>query len=55
MRTAEYVEETLSPHFGGLMQFVRDAEAMVERGDSEALKREERKSPGCRWTEGRVR
>ncbi|XP_043239477.1 vacuolar protein sorting-associated protein 52 homolog isoform X3 [Amphibalanus amphitrite] len=43
VRTAEYVEETLSPHFGGLMQFVRDAEAMVERGDAEALKREERR------------
>ena len=43
VRTAEYVEETLSPHFGALMQFVRDAEAMVERGDSEALKREERR------------
>ena len=42
MRTAEYVEETLQPHFGGLMQFVRDAEAMVERGDAEALRREER-------------
>ena len=46
VRTAEYVEEMLSPHFGGLMQFVRDAEAMVERGDSEALRREERESMG---------
>lgn len=26
-RSAEYVEEILSPHFGGIVQFIRDAEA----------------------------
>ncbi|XP_037080746.1 vacuolar protein sorting-associated protein 52 homolog [Pollicipes pollicipes] len=43
VRTAEYVEEILAPHFGGLMQLVRDAEAMVERADMDALRAEERR------------
>lgn len=31
-RSAEYVEEILSPHFGGIVQFVRDAEAAAATG-----------------------
>lgn len=27
IRSAEYVEEILSPHFGGIIQYIRDAEA----------------------------
>lgn len=43
-RSNEYVEEILSPHFGGLMQFVKEGEQMIERGQLEQLKAQERKS-----------
>lgn len=40
-RSAEYVEEILSPYFGGVMQFVKEGEALVEKGQSDALKKQE--------------
>ncbi|XP_077286591.1 vacuolar protein sorting 52 [Arctopsyche grandis] len=43
-RSNEYVEEILSPHFGGMIQFVKEGEQMIERGQVEQLKAQERKS-----------
>ncbi|KAK6623627.1 hypothetical protein RUM43_009479 [Polyplax serrata] len=43
-RSNEYVEEILSPHFGGIMQFVRDGENMVEKELHEELKQQEQKA-----------
>ncbi|XP_067001896.1 vacuolar protein sorting-associated protein 52 homolog isoform X2 [Anabrus simplex] len=40
----EYVEEILSPHFGGIMQFVKEGEALVEKGQVDELKKQERKA-----------
>ncbi|XP_027564010.1 vacuolar protein sorting-associated protein 52 homolog [Neopelma chrysocephalum] len=37
-RTQEFVEELLAPPFGGLVTFVREAEALLERGEGERLK-----------------
>ena len=31
-KTAEYVEETLNPHFGDLISFCSEAEALIEKG-----------------------
>lgn len=42
-RIQDFVEELLYPHFGGMMAFVKDCEAYIEKGDSEALQREEKK------------
>jgi hypothetical protein len=42
-RSAEYVEEILSPHFGGVMHFVKEGEALVEKGQSDELKHLESK------------
>ncbi|XP_077986713.1 vacuolar protein sorting-associated protein 52 homolog [Glandiceps talaboti] len=42
-RTQEFVEEILSPYFGGLVTFVKEAESSLERGHTEQLKREERR------------
>nr|CAD7257381.1 unnamed protein product [Timema shepardi] len=42
-RSAEYVEEILSPHFGGIIQFVKEGEAMVEKGKADELKKHEKK------------
>jgi hypothetical protein len=42
-RSAEYVEEILSPHFGGIMQFVKEGEALVEKGQADELKHHESK------------
>lgn len=42
-RSAEYVEEILSPHFGGILQFVKEGEALVEKGQAEELKHHESK------------
>jgi hypothetical protein len=39
-RSAEYVEEILSPHFGGIIQFVKEGEAPVEKGQADELKHE---------------
>uniref|UniRef100_A0A8P0T8C6 Vacuolar protein sorting-associated protein 52 homolog n=1 Tax=Canis lupus familiaris TaxID=9615 RepID=A0A8P0T8C6_CANLF len=40
-RTQEFIEELLSPPFGGLVAFVKEAEALIERGQAERLRREE--------------
>lgn len=37
LRSADYVQLALTPHFGGLVQLVKDAEQLVERGDAQAL------------------
>merc|ERR1739838_446921 len=43
-RTMEYVEEILSPHFGGMMTLVRDCERVIETGGStDRLRRFEQK------------
>lgn len=43
-RSTEYVEEILSPHFGGIMQFVKEGEILLEKGQNEEVKKQERKS-----------
>ncbi|XP_043280864.1 vacuolar protein sorting-associated protein 52 homolog [Venturia canescens] len=40
-RSSEYVEEVLSPHFGGIIQLVKESEALIEKGLVEDLKRHE--------------
>ncbi|XP_038598181.1 vacuolar protein sorting-associated protein 52 homolog [Tachyglossus aculeatus] len=40
-RTQEFIEELLSPPFGGLVAFVKEAEALVERGQADRLRGEE--------------
>jgi hypothetical protein len=42
-RVHDFVEELLYPFFGQMMSFVKDCEAYLERGDSDALIREEKK------------
>ncbi|XP_067131774.1 vacuolar protein sorting-associated protein 52 homolog [Centruroides vittatus] len=42
-RTQEYVEEVLSPHFGGMISFVKECEKYLERGNVDILKKEEKK------------
>lgn len=37
-RILEYVEEVLSPYFGGMIAFVKDCEKYLERGEMEHLK-----------------
>nr|XP_026487433.1 vacuolar protein sorting-associated protein 52 homolog [Vanessa tameamea] len=43
-RSSEYVEEILSPHFGGLMQFVKEGEQLQESGKKSELTNLEKKS-----------
>ncbi|KAI4465461.1 suppressor of actin mutations 2/vacuolar protein sorting 52 [Holotrichia oblita] len=43
-KSAEYVEEILSPHFGEIMQFVKECEHLNEKGQVEELKKYENKS-----------
>ncbi|XP_055684626.1 vacuolar protein sorting-associated protein 52 homolog [Lutzomyia longipalpis] len=43
-RSGEYVEEILAPHFGGIIQFVRECEPMLEKEQMEELRRQERRS-----------
>ncbi|XP_014206757.1 vacuolar protein sorting-associated protein 52 homolog [Copidosoma floridanum] len=43
-RSAEYVEEILSPHFGGIIQLVKESEVLIEKGQTEDLKRQEGKA-----------
>ncbi|OXU25315.1 hypothetical protein TSAR_013035 [Trichomalopsis sarcophagae] len=43
-RSAEYVEEILSPHFGGIIQLVKESEVLLEKGQMEDLKRQEGKA-----------
>ncbi|XP_047460672.1 vacuolar protein sorting-associated protein 52 homolog [Mugil cephalus] len=40
-RTQEFIEEILSPPFGGMIAFVKEAEALMEKGQLERLKNEE--------------
>jgi len=42
-RSNEYVEEVLTPHFGDLIEFVKEAESLIERKDFERLKGQEAK------------
>ena len=41
--THEYAEEVLSPHFGAMISFVKEAEAAIERGKGDELSQMERK------------
>lgn len=43
-RSTEYVEEILSPHFGGIIQFVKECEQYLEKDQLDELKRQERRS-----------
>lgn len=45
-RSGEYVEEILSPHFGELMQYVKEGEYLLEKGKTEEMKKLEGKSLG---------
>ncbi|XP_076413378.1 vacuolar protein sorting-associated protein 52 homolog isoform X2 [Peromyscus maniculatus bairdii] len=40
-RTQEFIEELLSPPFGGLVAFVKEAEGLIERGQADRLRGEE--------------
>ncbi|ELT91956.1 hypothetical protein CAPTEDRAFT_183678 [Capitella teleta] len=42
-RTQEFIEEILTPHFGGMMMFVKEAEVLQERGQLDILKNQERR------------
>lgn len=43
-RSAEYVEEILSPHFGGMMQFVKEGELLLENDKKSELLSMEKKT-----------
>lgn len=43
-RSSEYVEEVLSPHFGGIIQLVKESESMIEKSQTDDLKRQEGKA-----------
>lgn len=43
-RSSEFVEEVLSPHFGGIIQLVKESEALIEKGQADDLKRQEGKA-----------
>lgn len=45
-RMREYVEEMLSPHFGGMISFVKDCERLLEQERFEQLKTEEYRVTG---------
>uniref|UniRef100_A0A8C2XCV9 Vacuolar protein sorting-associated protein 52 homolog n=1 Tax=Cyclopterus lumpus TaxID=8103 RepID=A0A8C2XCV9_CYCLU len=40
-RTQEFIEEILSPPFGGMISFVKEAEALMEKGQLDRLKNDE--------------
>ncbi|XP_064407979.1 vacuolar protein sorting-associated protein 52 homolog isoform X2 [Latimeria chalumnae] len=40
-RTQEFIEEILSPPFGGMIAFVKESEALVEKGQLDRLKTDE--------------
>ncbi|XP_065332207.1 vacuolar protein sorting-associated protein 52 homolog [Cloeon dipterum] len=42
-RSAEYVEEVLRPHFGAVMQFVKEGEALAAKGQADQLRQQETK------------
>ncbi|KAB0798131.1 hypothetical protein PPYR_09124 [Photinus pyralis] len=44
VKSGEYVEEILSPHFGEMMQFVKECEHLVEKGQQQQLKKYDAKS-----------
>uniref|UniRef100_A0A8C3CPZ9 VPS52 subunit of GARP complex n=1 Tax=Cairina moschata TaxID=8855 RepID=A0A8C3CPZ9_CAIMO len=57
-RTQEFIEEILSPPFGGMIAFVKEAEALIEKGQQERLRGEEGDTRvplgwGGEWGEGR--
>jgi len=43
-RSAEYVEEILAPHFGGIIQFVKECEHFFEKDQMDELRKQERRS-----------
>ncbi|XP_034181748.1 vacuolar protein sorting 52 [Osmia lignaria lignaria] len=43
-RSSEYVEEILSPYFGGIIQLVKESEALTEKDQADDLKRQEGKA-----------
>ncbi|XP_061389003.1 vacuolar protein sorting-associated protein 52 homolog [Musca vetustissima] len=43
-RSAEYVEEILAPHFGGIIQFVKECEPLYEKEQLEEIRKQERRS-----------
>ncbi|KAJ9578638.1 hypothetical protein L9F63_005128 [Diploptera punctata] len=43
-KEAESFQEILSPHFGGILQFVKEGEALVDKGQAEELKLHEKKA-----------
>ncbi|TDG46298.1 hypothetical protein AWZ03_007269 [Drosophila navojoa] len=43
-RSAEYVDEILAPHFGGIIQFVKEGEQYVEKDQADELRKQERRS-----------
>ncbi|EZA49134.1 hypothetical protein DMN91_005197 [Ooceraea biroi] len=43
-RSSEFVEEVLSPHFGGIIQLVKESEALIDKGQMDDLKRQEGKA-----------
>lgn len=45
-RSSEYVEEILSPHFGGIIQFVKESEHQLEKKQGDSLQYNERKALG---------
>ncbi|XP_051519139.1 vacuolar protein sorting-associated protein 52 homolog [Myxocyprinus asiaticus] len=40
-RTQEFIEEILSPPFGGMIAFVKESEALIEKGQLDKLKNDE--------------
>lgn len=43
-RSSEYVEEILAPHFGGIIQFVKQCEHLIEKEQMDEYRRQERLS-----------
>lgn len=42
-RTQEFIDEALSPYFGGIVGFVKDVEPLLERGQKDKVKVDERR------------
>lgn len=40
-KTSEYAEEILSPHFGGLIQFVKEAENHLQKENGDVIANDE--------------
>lgn len=43
LRTAEYVEDILQPHFGDVIQFSKEAELLIERHEESKLREQEQR------------